>query len=65
VREGVPLGEVGPIALLLGSVEVSVEVDDVSLQKLLSEFAGLKFLGSVTPLEFEVLLLSDVSSDLR
>ena len=60
----VPLGEVSPVTLLLGSVEVRIEVDDVSLQKLLSEFAGLKFFSGVTPLEFEVFLLSDISSDL-
>lgn len=41
MRERLPFGEIGPVALLLGSVEVSVEVDDVSLQKLFSEFAGL------------------------
>jgi hypothetical protein len=43
---------------------MGVEIDDVSLQELFSQFAGLKFLGGVTPLEFEVFLLSDVSSDL-
>ena len=43
---------------------MSVEINDVSLQKLFSEFTRLKFLGSVTPLELKVFLLSDVSPDL-
>ena len=43
---------------------MSVKINDVSLQELFSEFTGLKFLGSVSSFKLEVLLLSDVSSDL-
>lgn len=64
VWECVPFGEVSPVSLLLSSVEMSVKINDVSLQELFSEFAGLKFLGSVSSFKLEVFLLSDVSSDL-
>ena len=43
---------------------MSVKINDVSLQELFSEFADLKFLGSVSSFKLEVFLLSDVSSDL-
>ena len=62
--ECVPFGEVSPVSLLLSSVEMSVKINDVSLQELFSEFADLKFLGSVSSFKLEVFLLSDVSSDL-
>lgn len=62
--EYVPFGEVSPISLLLSSVEMSVKINDVSLQELFSEFTGLKFLGSVSSFKLEVFLLSDESSNL-
>jgi len=43
---------------------MGVEVNDVSMQEILSQFTGLHLLGSVSSLELPVFLFTDVSSNL-
>ncbi len=60
----VPFGEISPISFFLSFIEMSVEVNDISLDKIFPQLARLHFLSSVAPLELPILLFSDVSSDL-
>lgn len=64
VATPIPLGDVGPITFLLSLVEVGIEVDHVLLEEAFAEGAGLELLRGVAALEFEILLLADVSPDL-
>jgi hypothetical protein len=64
VLKRLPLGDVGPIALLLCLIEIRIEIDDVLLEETFAKRTCSKFLGSVSSLELPILLLADVSSDL-
>ena len=57
----VPFGEVGPVPLFLGFVEVGVEIDDELLQEIFAELAGFHLLSGVSSLELPVFLLAEIS----
>ena len=59
-----PFGDVGPVPLLLGFVEVGIEAHNELSQETLSQVAGCLLFFIEPPLKFEVLSLCDVSADL-
>jgi len=64
VGERVPFGEVGPVSLFLGFVEVGVELDDELLEEVFAELAGLHLFGGVSSFELPVFLLPEIPPDL-
>lgn len=61
----IPFANIGPVPFFLRFVEIGIEVNDIGLEEAFPQFTGLEFFRSVATLEFEILLLANVSSDLR